>query len=325
MKSTFTISLFLLAGLGVFAQRDITGAEVRALAPLPTATNKVTTVDTITTYLDRATAYYLLSAGSSGYVLGTSSVTSETAVHYDALGTTVVTEVMIYFADKEVMSTADSLIANVYAAGLDSMPLVNIGSGKFSVDDIDTSGFPIFVPVAASATVGDFCVSVQYAGGTIDDSVAIMSTNPVAQGGGPDGNGEKRCRQLTTLGWLRAAEIWTIAGNPYDADALIVPIVDFTAVGVNGHVGKAGLNLYPSFPNPASDLHNIVISTDVTEDITIVVYDRMGRTVATETYAQLGAGKHTLSLATDNWAAGTYFFMVSNGRASLASKFAVQH
>lgn len=315
------------AGMSLFGQQAITGLEPRAVqGQQPTSSNKITAVDTITTYLDRATAYYLLTAGANGYVLGT-GITSETAEHYDGLGATTVTEVLAYFAKKVVVGQADSLIAHAYAAAPDSSAGLPIGSGTFSVADIDTSGFPTIIPLTGTApTLGDFVISVQYAGVGIDDSVAITSSNPVSQGGGPDGNNERRCRQNTiSAGWMAAADIWTIQGLPYNADAMLIPIVDFTAVGVDAHIGKAGFNLYPSYPSPTSGLHNVAFSTDATADVTLTVYDRTGRTVLATTERQVAPGKHTLALDGSAWAAGTYYYVLSNGSHSLGSKFAVVH
>jgi Secretion system C-terminal sorting domain len=326
MKSTFTTLLLLLMGLGVFAQQNnVISMQSRTLAPMPASASKVATVDTIWTYLDRSTAFYLLSAGASGYVLGTSDVSTETAMHYDGLGSTVVTDVIFFAAHKNILGGADSMMAHVYSSGMDSMPVNMVGMGTFSVADVDTTGFPNIVPVTATAVSGDFLVSVAYGGGVLDDTLVIMSNNPVSQGGGPDGAGEKRCRQLTNLGWLRAAEIWTIASAAFNADAIIIPIVDFTAVAIDDHVGRAGLALFPSYPNPAHTIHQIVWSTDATEDVLVNVYDLHGRTIATQSYSQMAAGKHIMSLATDTWAAGQYYFTVSTGKSSIGSKFVVQH
>jgi Secretion system C-terminal sorting domain len=326
MKSTFTTLLLLLMGLGAFAQQNnVVSMQSRTLAPMPASASKIATVDTIWTYLDRSTAYYLLSAGASGYVLGTSDVSIETAMHYDGLGATTVTDVIFFAAYKNMLGGADSMMAHVWTAGPDSMPLLNVGMGAFSLDDVDTSGFPTIVPVTATAAPGDFLVSIEYGGGALNDTLVIMSNNPVAQGGGPDGAGEQRCRQLTNLGWLRAAEIWTIANTAFNADALIIPIVDFTGVAIDDYVGRAGLALYPSFPNPANTIHQIAWSTDATEDVLVNVYDLQGRTIATQSYSQMNAGKHIMSLATDSWAAGQYYFTVSTGKASIGSKFVVQH
>jgi hypothetical protein len=225
MKSTFTTLLLLLLCVGVFAQQNhVVSMQARTLAPMPASASKIATIDTVWTYLDRSTAFYLLSAGASGYVLGTGTVSNETAMHYDALGSTIVTDVIFFCAHKSILSSADSMMAHVWVAGADSMPMVDVGMGMFSVADADTSGAPTIVPVTATAVGGDFLVSIAYGGGSLNDTLVIMSNNPVAQGGGPDGGGEQRCRQLTnTLGWLRAAEIWTIAGNAFDADAMIIP------------------------------------------------------------------------------------------------------
>ena len=233
MKKSFTLLFTLLLPLVFFAQQSTPvqyeQKALRAPTPEPEAwrAGGCQTTDTVTTYFDRATAFYRLTAGSSGYVFGTGSVSSETAVHYNApTGLSKITEIMCYFTDISIVGATDSLTANVYTAATDSMPMTLIGSGKILVSDIDTSGQPTYIPVPNCQTfTGQFLVSIAH--GLINDTVALFSNNVLTTQGGPDGNQEKRVRQYrtTTNQWERAWDIWTIQGAPLDGDAIVMPVV----------------------------------------------------------------------------------------------------
>lgn len=326
MKRLYITLIALVIGTAAFAQqRTITGVH-QVDAPHLLSANKVQTVDTITTYRDRATAFYILTAGASGYVLGSNGFTSELGCHYDGLGSTYVTELMVYFVHKEVMGgTADTLTANFYDCSADSMPNNLLGTGMVSVADADTSGFPTFIPINSTGpAIGDFFVSMTYLSASIDDTVAFFSTNPTTQSGGPDGAGEERTRQNTIQnGWLTCGDIWTIGGNPYDADALILPIVDYSPVAVDPYIGSNGVKVYPSYPNPAVDHIRIPYSIDATMNVRLTVMDVRGATVAQMDAGEKESGRHEWLVNTNDLSAGKYYFRLDAGSSVLAGKFMV--
>lgn len=326
MKKIYASLIALAAGSFLFAQHAVTGLDQVSAPQMVLSSSKVTAVDTITTYLDRATAYYILTAGSSGYVLGTNGFTTETAEHYDDLGgTTTVTELMVYFVDKEIIGAADDLIGKVYDVGADSLPTTLVAFGSVSATDIDTSGFPTFIMMTSSTgpvSGGGFAVSVDYSGG--DDSVAILSTNPLTSGGGPDGAGERRCLQNTTsIGWEQAADIWTIGGAAYDADALIMPIVDVGPVAVNPSVTTKEFTLKGAYPNPAVTYTNIRYTLPSDNTVSVKVFDTRGMVVASVNGLAKTAGEHEFTLDVSQFAAGNYYYQFSTENSSITSKFVV--
>lgn len=323
MKKQLLLLSFVVAGsVSLSAQQPVTTVAQRNIATSGIGNPSVQNYfDTIDTYLLRATAYYTLTAGSSGYVLGSSNITTETGCHYSTVGNARVTELMIYFGGKTIMGNADMLRGNVYAVGTDSMPTTSLASGQVSMSNADTSGFPTFIPITNPAFHnGDFFVSVEY--GTIDDSIMIMSTNPLAANGGPDGAGEKRCRQNTSLGWLRAADIWTIGGNAYNADALILPIVE-VQTGIENTVAMNGFTLQAAYPSPATDVVNFSFGITTGQEVNLVVYNQLGQTVAEQNLGQLATGKHTHQLSSTELPAGNYYFVLSGEQGRIGSKFTV--
>lgn len=284
-------------------------------------------VDTLDDYIVRATAFYTLTA-QGGYVLGTLNGLLETAEHYDNPGgATTVSEVIIFAAAKAIMGAGpDSITVNVYPAGLDSMPLgLPAASGKFSMADFDTTGGATFVPMTMSnALTGGFLVSVVHDLAAGDDTLAILSSNVLAQGGGPDGAGEKRLRQNTAQGWARGWDLWTIANANLDADAMIIPIVDVTAVGVDPNAPLSGFQMFRAYPNPAVNELRIPYSIDATQQVNMMLIDATGRIVMQEKGGDQAAGAHEWQLNTSELAAGTYYYILSAGSQQLGGKFVQQ-
>lgn len=325
MKKIYSFLLATLVVTGLSAQTvEITGAAKKDLTRVFSASNKVNTPDTLTVYLDRATAFYILTAGASGYVLGTSDVSSETGQHYDAVGNALVNEAMVYFVHKEIMGgTADDITVNVYNVGPDSLPTTLLGDGTVNANDADTTGFPTFIALNNTTySSADFLVSVNY--GSIDDTIALFSTNPTTNSGGPDGAGEMRCKQfVTTLTqWAPAAAIWTIGGNAFDADALVIPILDVTGVDVKPAITK-DFSLYGAYPNPAVSSTTIRYTLETSHSISIRVFDNKGRVVAELPASMKNAGENEAILNVSDLAAGKYYYTISSENTSLTSKFVV--
>lgn len=325
MKKIYAFVLASMLVAGVSAQTvEITGAKTKTLYSVPAGSNKVNVADTITEYLDRATAFYILTAGSSGYVLGTSSVSSATGQHYDAVGNALVNELMVYFVHKEIMGQPDNVAFHCYAVGVDSFATTLMGTGTASTTDLDTSGFPTFIALNTSAyTTNGFFVDVDYA--NIDDTVALFSTNPTTNSGGPDGANERRCHQFITAlaGWARASDVWTIGGAAYNADALIIPIVDISGGASTGPVTTSEFALHGNYPNPASDFTTIKYSLESARNIRVVIFDNTGRIVGELPTSLKSAGSHEVVLNTSNYAAGKYYYTVYSDNTSLTSKFVV--
>ncbi|MEM0996239.1 MAG: T9SS type A sorting domain-containing protein [Bacteroidota bacterium] len=323
MRNLIFTLLLLLSGQLVLAQSQEITKVLPAKAPImATASAKAQVVDTLDDYLVRATAFYTLAA-ADGYVMGTNPGILETASHYDNPGgSTTITEAVIFGAAKTIMGgMADSVTVNVYPAGPDSMPGgLAISSGKFSMTDLDTSGFATFVPLTSTAPApGGFLVSVVHDLGSIDDTLAILANNVLAMGGGPDGMGEKRLRQNTVQGWLRGFDIWNIANAPLDADALIIPIIDVTPVNVDPAT-VSGFQLWNAYPNPAVRTVRVPFNLDAPQTVGITLIDATGRIIAKESAAR-EAGLQEWELDVTQLATGYYYYIVQASGQALGGKF----
>ncbi|MCB9231693.1 MAG: T9SS type A sorting domain-containing protein [Bacteroidia bacterium] len=334
MRKIYFFALAMLLGMGLNAQQkqEITNLkQVDAdFSTLHSFSKTAGTIDTITDYLDRATAFYLLSS-PNGYVLGTSDVSQQTGEHYDQLGaSTTVTEVFVYFAHLEIIGTgSDTMSVHVWDASTDSLPSTLVASGDFLVSDADTSGFPTFItidnPQAISASNG-FVVTVEYGGGNLDDTLVVMSTNPVSSGGGPDGNGERRCVQYygAAGAWSQAANVWTIGGQKFNADALIIPIVDYEpSVGVEPKLQDHGLSLFPAYPNPSASQVMVPFSVKNAGNVRLEIFNSVGKKVAEPVNTFMTAGDHEIAIDLNNLSNGKYFFILNTDNGALGGKFTV--
>ena len=321
MKKTILFAAALICVNFIFAQSGIITDFAKINLPAHGKSGpKVLSSDTIWTYFDRLTQAYNLKAGATGYILGTSTITTETACHYTGVGNGVISDVIIFVAKKVVVGASDNITVKAYTAGADSMPMTLVASGQKSVSTLSIN-LETDIPLTnqISGVTGDFLVSVEY--GSIDDSISLISSNPTNTGGGPDGQFEKRVRQNTSQGWMRAGDIWQSAGSPYNADAMIIPVVT-TATGVNS-LHTHDFDLFNPFPSPASDYVNLPYALKQDGPVNIVVFDQEGKILSEFNAEHKSSGMSQLSIRVADYASGNYFFKISSGNSSIVSKFSV--
>ncbi len=315
-KLLFSLSFLSLGA--VYAQNQIS-SSVKLKSPIfPHQTEKA--MDTISTYMDRATGYFTYSAGSSGFVFGTSNISSETAVHFSDVGVARVSEAFVYFSYKNIVNTPDTFNILVYNAGADSMPSTILTGAIVPVADVNTSGLPVIVGFPSyTAQSGDFLISVEYSS-NVNDTLSLYSTNTSNTSGGPDGNMEKRVRQKVMGTWMRAYDIWTIGGLPYNADVLIIPIVDIQSAGIQ-ELGS--FKFQAAYPCPANEAVNLDLELSNTSQLNIKIMDARGALIHEETLT--GSGMQTFRYATDNLTNGQYYYILQSDSETIGSKFQVQH
>lgn len=315
-KLLFSLSFLCLSAAQ--AQIEITSAVKLKSPVFPLQTEKA--LDTITTYMDRASTYNTYSAGSYGFILGTCNFISETAVHFSDVGVARVSEAFVYFSNKNIVNTPDTFNILVYSAGADSMPSTILTGAIVPVANVNTSGLPVIVGFPSyAAQSGDFLISVEYTS-NVDDTLSLYSTNTSTFLGGPDGNMEKRVRQKAMGTWMRAYDIWTIGGLPYNADALIVPIVDIQSAGMQ-ELGS--FKFQAAYPCPANEAVNLDLELSNTSQLNIKIMDARGALIHEEILT--GSGMQTFSFATDNLTNGQYYYILQSDSKTIGSKFQVQH
>jgi hypothetical protein len=340
MKKIYSLlCLVLLTTTSTFAQVEASGSTPVTGLRQGVSSAKTTGVkDTLTFHVDRSSSFTIYSV-ESGYLVGTgsdglgSSYSEETGYYFDSIGDINVTDVFFWLARKQIVGPSDNIEARLYAVGPDSLPTTMLASGSANLAFLDTNvtvtlstlaGFA-HIPLIAGSTNVDapFVVAVSYAG--INDTIGIVSN---VQG---DGMGENRGVMLSTIsfggGWTKLANFWNIAGAPFDADPIIVPVVEYnTPVAIEDQVfhGKS-FSFKPAFPSPASSTTTIEVTLREADALQLHVFDVTGRTLFDSGSLPLQAGVHSLVLPVSTWESGTYYYTVSTSKGRITSKFAVTH
>lgn len=76
-----------------------------------------------------------------------------------------------------------------------------------------------------------------------------------------------------------------------------------------------GLSMGPPYPNPVTDRAHVPFSLDVEADVTVEVFDALGRQVATLADGPLGAGNHRVTFDAAGLSAGVYLVRLRAGGA----------
>ena len=87
---------------------------------------------------------------------------------------------------------------------------------------------------------------------------------------------------------------------------------------VNSAISEVGL-----YPNPTNNSSELSLMLNQNENININVVSVMGQTVYTENLANLSAGKHSVTLNTENWANGVYNVNISTANGTINRKLVV--
>lgn len=333
MKKVYALLLLALLGAGLYGQKFEVGESTELDFTRPEVTmGKTSAIDTIETYLFRASSAIIYGVNPYGYIFGTSwsgvdtAITAETAMHYDAIAGANVTEVLFWAAYVNIAGSADDLTARVYQAGTDSLPLTQTGFGTASNSSLTPSTSFVYssIPITTGAGNTDgnpFLVSLDYSGYT-DDTLGVVSSNADSS----DGAGERRAKQRLSAAfggaWMSAAEVWV---GGIDADAFIIPVIDDTPTSIDNPVGSKGLYLLGNYPNPASSVSTIKFGLDDAENVRVNVFDLTGRILFDSGDLELVPGEHEVSFDVTNVAAGNYYYSITTDKTKLTSKLNVVH
>lgn len=78
-----------------------------------------------------------------------------------------------------------------------------------------------------------------------------------------------------------------------------------------------------NFPNPFNPTTNIQFTLPNQADVTLIVYDMIGREVALLLQGSKDAGTHTVSFDASNLASGMYFYIIQAGNARITQKMSL--
>jgi hypothetical protein len=121
-----------------------------------------------------------------------------------------------------------------------------------------------------------------------------------------------------------------LVGSPLNADnAWQTPSVwsttwigDQSTVGIDGDDGVIAneFALFNNYPNPFNPVTTIKFSIPETQQITLKVYNLMGREVVTLVDQELQAGYHTTKWHASNMASGIYFYKLMSKKKAITQK-----
>ncbi|MBL4704619.1 MAG: T9SS type A sorting domain-containing protein [Flavobacteriales bacterium] len=311
----------LLAGTGAIAQ-NIEVAGATEVSPISSGAH-AKALDTVWEYMDRGSNFYAYSAPAGGNAIGNGFVDFGTGavraldgigMHFDGVTGATVTEVLVWFAQADVMGTAaESITGNVYVAASDSTPGSSLGTGTITTADADLAGGLTAIVLTSTVATGgaDFVATVEWASVTMD-SIGIVGS---ADG---DGLGESRVITLASAasgfpGWFHGALY-----SGFDLDVMILPVMDIVA----GVAEQGNISLEPAYPNPALNNVNISFGLITAEEVSVSVFNQVGQVVYSEQMKRV-AGKHSINLNTSEFAGGSYYFTVKTNSAQITSKFVV--
>jgi hypothetical protein len=85
------------------------------------------------------------------------------------------------------------------------------------------------------------------------------------------------------------------------------------------------LNLLQTFPNPADESSAISFTTGKSLQVSVEIYDLMGKKVAEIPQTEYSTGQHTVNLDCSGLQPGVYFISLSAGSNSISRKLSVIH
>lgn len=156
----------------------------------------------------------------------------------------------------------------------------------------------------------------QYLSSYIDSLVVSMSTDngqtfrPVFAEGGP----HMATSQATTLSYAPSASTqWVTYHYPMSSILTLNPVKPVPAT----------YKLYQNYPNPFNPKTTIKFDLPHTVNVTIKIYDLLGREIVTLLNDKVNAGSHTVEFTPTNLASGIYFYRLVAGDYTEVKKMAL--
>jgi len=336
MKSLLLSIVFFFAGTALFSQSlpvkqplhiDLGSSNLNAARNgNPNQTTSV--IDTADEYILRATSGTFYGAQGGGYVFGTSwyydsasaqlySVTDETGLEFDAVGSATITDLIFWAGGKYINGSAD-INAKVYDVDADSMPSNLLGTGTINMTDVDTGLSAVFTQInfpSGANIIGDYFVSIEYAG--IDDTLGFVSTGP------GDGLMEKRIRQKASVifggAWGRMGDLYPFL----DLDMFWAPIYTILDDGIDDHFNLKNATLEPVYPTLASSEIHLDYTLASTSSVSYYIFDLKGRKYFEMKSEQQSAGAYSQTFDVSTLAAGNYFVAVTINGQMITQKVVV--
>ncbi|MCW3084559.1 MAG: Pectinesterase [Bacteroidetes bacterium] len=239
------------------------------------------------------------SSATSKLKINTYNLAANKAYNTDNSGTFNSTVLNAEGPSGVAVSTADLLFSNI-----DTMP------GEWN-----------YVPLSVVATfTGDFAIGVDATSLAAGDTVGIVSDNQ-----NDAANIDLAFHKYGTK-WYVTDALFSDPASPtfgtggLDNDIAIWAVIS-DATGVTEFYNGMKLTTYP---NPTVDKATVEYTLEKgSNNVTLVVYDQVGRKIANNTYGHQDAGTYKVDIDASNLASGNYFYQLTANGHMFTKKFVV--
>lgn len=332
MKKVYILSILMLFAVSVFAQK--TGYVLKKMPAQELNTVKTPTDTLLPGNLNFATptGYVLYGSANGGYIIGTNGYgDAAKGQEFEVLTPYAIEGAIYWFGAKTIVAGTGTMKFVVWSmdgttgtttlgTGDQPCPSTVLGEYTESVSNVDTSSmmgnayiaaFTPFISVISDYVIG-FDVSTAY-----PDSIGLVSTT--------DGDGgllELVWEKWSPDGWYTLQGAGWSSGD-FDVDAMILPIVDMNAGGIDGADFINGVKM-TSTPNPASS--NVTLSYELQNNadrVLVRILDGSGKVINKMELGSQNAGSYDINLDVTDYPAGTYFYLLNADANCLAKRMLI--
>ena len=114
--------------------------------------------------------------------------------------------------------------------------------------------------------------------------------------------------------------ICTDQGGKSDSDSVVFTVNGTSTIGKNINGIPKTFMVKQNYPNPFNPSTSIHYGLSKQSDVKILISNILGQTVYDRTLHQISAGFHVLTIQTNNWPSGIYFYRISAEKKSAVKK-----
>lgn len=364
MNKIILIAVAALLSFSSYAQKMMHGHSAHIQPTIKTVAKPTGIGDTLTlsniAASDTVRVLYTHDAPGAGYTTGANSFNDKGfAERYGFSGadsSIKVIGVITQFGGSVNPASTKSITLKVWSQGARSMVNANMYYLGFPNNVLDSIVVPVTqlgIGVATDtqkqfmfATPTDFLSNdAFFVGYTFNYNYATLAGDTIALAASEDGSrmtpnyilrykvdtaGDTTA--VDTAVYVQNATLWSDnlwRDNYSQNDSLynnlaIFPIVIIGTPSSVGSVTRNGFSLMGNYPNPANNITNIRFGLSAADDVTISISDMNGRTVYTDSRANLISGTHSVSVNTSGLPVGEYIYLVrTSAGAGMAAKMVV--
>ena len=178
-------------------------------------------------------------------------------------------------------------------------------SVKFELSPTDYSRIEVVAPYAL---YGD--LSGDYLGGSFAEGDVTITATPFSMTRAEGEAGDAYAVTVTVTGQSSAGKAGVLRGHSVELSEETIALSDEGDIGV-----PTEFKLEGNYPNPFNPTTTIAFSLPASSQVTMVVYDMLGRSVRTLIDGTVAAGRNEVVFDAAGLPTGTYLYRITNTRA----------